>query len=658
MENEPELSDDSPGPEVEADEFPVDRYEPLRVLGEGAAATVYLCRDLLLDKKVAVKTLHSLTPEKLIAFQREARTTSMLKHPNVIAVLDFGATKAGNPYLVMDAYQKEVPLDKFEAESGRLDESLFLLIFRQVCSALQYAHEKGIFHRDIKPSNILIGADHPGDFGVHVIDFGIAAIKQDLVEPVEYQGRTLVGTPAFMSPDQANGLAFDARSEIYCLGCTMFRMLTGHLVFDGDSAIEVMRRHVQEIPPTVADLRPDLPDFIAMTVDRCLAKDPDSRFQSMREVEEALNRGHSDDEFESEPPVPFALLPGDPLDLPVVDQQQRVVLLVFVAFFLQWIPWLLTDLISMTAINNATPIWYITLNIGLQVAALRLWIIACDIQARAKHYTRWLSVLGLLGLTGYLVVRFLPSRKESVASAGADMVSNYTDDAVKEGGPKGLRCSASRLAVAVAGAAFACTALPVSVAFIVMLGWPYGEPVQLAEWVDGFLSPARLALWQIACGLVAFSKGYSPLLFFFGQYDFIGYLIVWFSPQATRTLLKERSNARAGVAEPETVEMPMTLADARRCQAEQMAIVLALLAFSLELLPSTLPWLGLGPIVFPWPIQVLFDMAVWIMACGLIAYSRGIGLWWSIAGILFQFGFGLIFLFARRPFRRNRMDES
>lgn len=284
--------DDGTEPELEVDphKFPLERYKPILLLGKGAAGSVYLCRDRLLGKKVAVKTLTELNPNQLIAFQLEAKATSKLTHSSIVTVMDFGATEGGCPFMVME-YIDGISLADLLQQTGGLSMHDALTIALKISDALSYVHGFHIFHRDIKPSNILLATNDAGQHDVWLIDFGVAHVKFEATTPTVYQGHTVVGTPAYMSPDQLSGLQFDDRSEVYSVGCVLFEMLTGRPPFVEQSSMETIARHAHEAPPAISDLmREEPPQQLAALVTKCLAKSPDERFQSMNALHAQLLR--------------------------------------------------------------------------------------------------------------------------------------------------------------------------------------------------------------------------------------------------------------------------------------------------------------------------------------------------------------------------------
>lgn len=265
--------------------FPLDRYLPLIELGSGTSGKVYLCSDRLLKKQVAVKTLRMLSKEQFVAFQTEARATSKLKHPAILSLLDFGPTESGEPYMVLEYFDSQ-SLDNFIRERGLLDAQSLQQIFVQIASALALSHSMGIFHRDLKPHNILISRSQNSELEVRLIDFGAATLSAFAEDAT--QSTSIVGTPAYMAPDCAAGLLFDARSDIYSLGCVMFECLSGRPPFEGNTPLEFLSKHAQVPAPGLLEIGVECPEAVADIVAHCLEKKPQDRFQSMNELGEAL----------------------------------------------------------------------------------------------------------------------------------------------------------------------------------------------------------------------------------------------------------------------------------------------------------------------------------------------------------------------------------
>jgi serine/threonine protein kinase len=277
------------------DSFPFDRYRIISEKGRGNNGLVYEAWDCSLRKRVAIKTMFSYqwSSDELVRFQSEARSASRLNHPNVLQILDFGASPSGQPYMVME-YVDGSTLKELVDEAGGIETSEALPLFLQVCQGLAHAHREGIFHRDVKCSNIMIGKNRNDQNILKVIDFGIAALVHGHHAGLTLSGNqavTIVGSPFYMSPDQLHGLKFDARSEVYSVGCVMFETLCGAVPFDGDSVMSTMNLHASEPVPELLNLHGELVDCPASlygAIKKCLEKDPDDRFQDFDELHDCL----------------------------------------------------------------------------------------------------------------------------------------------------------------------------------------------------------------------------------------------------------------------------------------------------------------------------------------------------------------------------------
>lgn len=266
--------------------FPRDRFKPIRKLGSGATGSVYLAFDRFLRKKVAVKTLHSLESDQLILFQNEAKATSKLSHPNIISILDFGCTEEGTPFMVLEYFHGD-SLENYLKKHNHMEWNEFKKILKGFCNALGYAHNQGLYHRDIKPSNILVSDLESNSPRVKLIDFGVAKLI-DFFQTTEFQGRTLAGTPEYMSPDVANGHAYSSKSDIYSLGCVAFECLSGVKPFKSESALQVIALHAKKSAPKLKDVSEfDIPDVAEHIVSKCLSKEPEER-PSIDEILESL----------------------------------------------------------------------------------------------------------------------------------------------------------------------------------------------------------------------------------------------------------------------------------------------------------------------------------------------------------------------------------
>jgi len=270
-----------------------DRYAFERELGRGGMATVYLARDLKHDRPIALKVLHpelaaTLGPER---FQREIRMAARLQHPNILSVHDSGdvpgdASRPAILWFAMPFIEGESLRDRVARET-QLPLEDAIQIAREVADALEYAHQHGVIHRDIKPENILLSTGH-----ALVADFGIARALSESTDSKITQTGTTVGTPAYMSPEQAAGeRALDARSDVYSLGCVVWEMIAGEPVFSGPTAQAVLMRRFSETPRPLREVRETVPEGIERAVAKALAKSPADRFASAGEFGKALREG-------------------------------------------------------------------------------------------------------------------------------------------------------------------------------------------------------------------------------------------------------------------------------------------------------------------------------------------------------------------------------
>jgi serine/threonine-protein kinase len=259
------------------------RYEIQSVLGKGGMGIVYKAHDRELDDLVAIKTLRgevlSADPSLLDRFKQEIRLARRITHSNVLRTHDLGESN-GLRFLSME-FVKGLTL-KHLLETGEiLPTPVGLRIAKQVCAGLAAAHEVGVIHRDIKPQNIII--EPTG--GLKIMDFGIARLTED--RGMTATG-TVIGTPDYMSPEQARGLPLDYRSDIYSTGVVLYEVFTGSLPFEGDSPLAVVLKHVNDPPPLPQSKNPRIDPKIAAIVMKCMEKDAGARFQSVGELYEAL----------------------------------------------------------------------------------------------------------------------------------------------------------------------------------------------------------------------------------------------------------------------------------------------------------------------------------------------------------------------------------
>lgn len=274
---------------TERDEMPnligqrLGQYDIIAPLGEGGMATVYRARQESMRREVAVKVIGSglaNNPEFIRRFQREAQTVARLSSVNILKVFDYGR-QDDVVYLVMELLLGGSLSDLLQ-RGNRLPADQVSKILDQMAAALDYAHREGIVHRDLKPQNVLF--DKPGN--VILADFGIAKLLTETTELT--QNGTVLGTPAYMSPEQWQGDTVDSRADVYALGVIVFEMLTGRVPFQGSTHASVMYMHLRDSPPPLHTLRADLPAGLEPVIGKALAKDPQYRFQSAGDMAAAF----------------------------------------------------------------------------------------------------------------------------------------------------------------------------------------------------------------------------------------------------------------------------------------------------------------------------------------------------------------------------------
>ena len=258
------------------------RYEILKSVGFGGMAEVYLAKDVLLDRKIAIKVLRKKfldSKAQLEQFKREARSAARLIHPSIVTIYDV-CDEGDISYILME-YVEGVSLKAFEEQNGRMDPTLAVALTAQLASALDHAHKHNIIHCDIKPQNIVLTeAMVP-----KIVDFGISRIVSN--ETMAFTA-SVVGSVHYFSPEQAQGLAVTAQSDIYSLGIVFYEMLTGKVPFDGNNAVSVARKQVEEQAPPLKTYWPDAPDALQRIIDKALAKNCQDRYATAEEMKNDL----------------------------------------------------------------------------------------------------------------------------------------------------------------------------------------------------------------------------------------------------------------------------------------------------------------------------------------------------------------------------------
>jgi eukaryotic-like serine/threonine-protein kinase len=271
-----------------------DRYQVGELLGRGGMAEVHEGRDLRLGRRVAIKILRpelARDPSFLARFRREAQSAASLNHPNVVAVYDTGEDVLGEgstatvvPFIVMELVEG-ITLKELLHSGNRLVPERALEITSGILAALDYSHRHGIIHRDIKPGNVMLTTTGT----VKVMDFGIARATADAGQ-TGTSTQTVLGTAAYLSPEQAQGRPADARSDLYSTGVVLFELLTRRAPFIGDAPVAVAFAHVNEAPPAPSSLDPTVPAALDALVLKAMAKDPAARYQSALEFRADVDR--------------------------------------------------------------------------------------------------------------------------------------------------------------------------------------------------------------------------------------------------------------------------------------------------------------------------------------------------------------------------------
>lgn len=266
-----------------------EQYQLIGKVSEGGMGAIYKVKNRYTGGNFAVKVLHKECAENEEMRQRfigEAKSASSLKHPSICQVYDFGISK-DVPYLVMD-WIEGISLERKLRRDGPLQHAEAAHIFMQIAQALSLAHQHKVVHRDLKPENIMLTrGDSDGHISIRIVDFGIAKVLTDGDDVLKSQGLTksgvVLGTPLYMSPEQALGKRVDQRSDIYSFGCVMYAALSGVPPFVGETFVDTANKHISEVPPAISQAL-GVPNDLKMIMLRALEKKPEDRYQSMDEI--------------------------------------------------------------------------------------------------------------------------------------------------------------------------------------------------------------------------------------------------------------------------------------------------------------------------------------------------------------------------------------
>jgi serine/threonine-protein kinase len=264
------------------DSFPLARYAPIGILGDGARATVILARDKQRGTKVALKCFKRITPALQSTFQSEAKKNQQLSHTTIAKIIDFGFHNGKAPYMVTE-YKDGFNLEQYLALHGIPSHDVAVKILISICETVIYAQKQGVLHRDIRPGNIIFLDDMNSEPSVSITDFALPKVKlsEELTEACD---------ALYMSADEARGLEYSEKSEVYSIGCVGYSLLTGRPPFQDGTALDIKNMHALQLPPKISAIKFELkrPKDLEAVIERCLEKDPSYRFESVSKLLERL----------------------------------------------------------------------------------------------------------------------------------------------------------------------------------------------------------------------------------------------------------------------------------------------------------------------------------------------------------------------------------
>jgi len=288
IESEPEIA----RPDLLQNELP-NQYTVLGEIKAGGMGAIYKVENRFTKVIHAIKVIKPESAKDAATRQRfivEAKAASLLKHPNICQTFDFGVSDNHVLYLVME-WLTGISLQQKVSRDGPLSTGEAITIFQQVASALIHAHEHNVIHRDLKPDNIMLSFNQSGGTVVHIVDFGIAKVISDNTPSKDglTQAGALLGTPMYMSPEQANGDSVDQRADLYSLGCVMYFALSGKPPFIGNSMLDTLYQHVHKPPPPIDASLKISSDMLSIMM-KALEKKPEDRYQDMNQLLADLNK--------------------------------------------------------------------------------------------------------------------------------------------------------------------------------------------------------------------------------------------------------------------------------------------------------------------------------------------------------------------------------